>query len=109
VRRLVALVLALVACGVPARAQDHASHAASSASGWTFMQDGVAWIIFNAQGTSRGSRELKVPNWWMGMFERPLGRGVLTFSVMFSLDPATVGAQGHSHIFQVGESFRGTR
>jgi hypothetical protein len=30
----------------------------------------------------------------MGMFERPNGAGPLTFDAMFSLDAATVGAQG---------------
>ena len=85
-----------------APAQDH--HATSS---WSFMQDGVVWVMFNDQGSPRGETEVKAPNWWMGMAERRVGRGTLTFDAMLSLDAATVGAQGYSHIFQVGETYQG--
>lgn len=71
------------------------------------MQDGVAWVMFNDQGSPRGETEVKAPNWWMGMFERRIGRATLTFDAMLSLDAATVGAQGYSHIFQVGETYQG--
>ncbi|HEY2431793.1 MAG TPA: hypothetical protein VGI12_03895 [Vicinamibacterales bacterium] len=100
------VVAALLSIAAGARAQDH-DHDASGDRGWTFMQDGVVWVMFNDQGSSRGERELKAPNWWMGMFERPIARGTFTFSLMLSLDPATVGAQGYSHIFQVGETYQG--
>ena len=102
-----ALVCALAVLLSPsaARAQEH-DHGAPAA-GWTFMQDGAVWVLFNDQGSPRGEREWKAPNWWMGMFERRIGRGTLTFSVMLSLDPATVGGQGYSHILQVGESYQG--
>jgi len=71
------------------------------------MQDGVVWVMFNDQGSPRGETEVKAPNWWMGMFERRVGRGTLTLDAMLSLDAATVGAQGYSHIFQVGETYQG--
>ena len=63
--------------------------------------------MFNNQGSPRGETEVKAPNWWMGMARQPIGEGSLTLNLMLSLDPATVGAQGYSHIFQVGETFDG--
>jgi hypothetical protein len=79
----------------------------ASASPWTFMQDGVVFGMFNHQGGPRGGDEFKVPNWWMGMFSRDVGKSKLTFTTMLSLDPATVGKQGYREIFQVGETFEG--
>src|SRR5258705_5579510 len=75
--------------------------------GWTFMQDAVVFLMFNNQGSPRGEREVKAPNWWMGMGQRSIGKGRLTLNLMLSLDPATVGKQGYSHIFEIGESFEG--
>ena len=71
------------------------------------MQDGVVYGLFNHQGGPRGGDELKVPNWWMGMFSRNVGKSKLSFTTMLSLDPATVGKQGYREIFQVGETFEG--
>ena len=79
----------------------------TTAPGWMFMQDAVVFGVYNQQGSPRGEKEFKVPNWWMGMAHRPLKSGVLTINLMVSLDPATVGDQGYSHIFQVGETFEG--
>jgi hypothetical protein len=100
-----------VAVATPARAQDpHAGmqheHGASS-SGWQLMQDGVVFLMFNRQGGPRGDTEWKAPNWWMGMGRHRAGSGTFSFTLMLSLDPATVGAEGYSEIFQVGETFRG--
>ena len=88
---------------------DHQHHmpADASASPWTFMQDGIVFGMFNHQGGPRGGDEFKVPNWWMGMFSRDVGKSKLTFTTMLSLDPATVGKQGYREIFQVGETFKG--
>src|ERR1700736_2139039 len=95
--------------GDPALAQDpHAGMAHDMASpGWTFMQDAVVFLMLNDQGSPRGEREVKAPNWWMGMAQKPIGRGRLTLTLMLSLDPATVGNQGYGHIFQIGEAFDG--
>jgi hypothetical protein len=88
-------------------AQDpHAGHD-MPASGWMFMQDATIHVMFNDQGSPRGEREVKAPNWWMGMAQKKIGKGQLTLNLMMSLDPATVGDQGYSHIFQIGESFEG--
>ena len=71
------------------------------------MQDATIHVMFNDQGSPRGEREVKTPNWWMGMAQKKIGKGQLTLNLMLSLDPATVGNQGYSHIFQIGESFEG--
>src|SRR5207302_9890120 len=59
--------------------------------GWQFMQDGILFAEFNHQGSPRGGNEFVLPNWWMGMASRDTSHGQLTFTGMFSLDPATVG------------------
>jgi hypothetical protein len=71
------------------------------------MQDGIVFGMFNHQGGPRGGDEFRVPNRWMGMFARDVGKSKLTFITMLSLDPATVGKQGYREIFQVGEAFEG--
>jgi hypothetical protein len=75
--------------------------------GWQFMQDGIVFAEFNRQGGPRGGKEFVVPNWWMGMAARSAGTGIVTFSGMFSLDPATLAKDGYREIFQAGETFDG--
>ena len=66
-RRLLVVTLVLSLCATIARAQDHADHDAhDNGARWTFMQDGVVWVMFNDRGSSRGGSELKAPNWWWG-------------------------------------------
>jgi hypothetical protein len=76
--------------------------------GWHFMQDGIVFGLFNHQGGARGGHaEVKAPNWWMGMWGRPIGHQHLTFTTMVSLDPVTVGRKGYAELFQSGESLDG--
>src|SRR5262245_58564349 len=79
-------------------------HAAMQSSGWQLMQDGVVFFNFNHQGSPRGGNELAVQNWWMGMAQRRAGSGNLRVSLMFSLEPATLGRDGYRQIFQSGET-----
>lgn len=76
-------------------------------SGWHVMQDAVLFGNFNHQGGPRGGDELRVPNWWMGMFSRKVKSSDLTINTMLSLDPLTVGKKGYRELFQVGEAFDG--
>lgn len=86
----------------------HSAYAQSTASGdWHVMQDAVVYGLFNHQGGSRGGDELRVPNWWMGMFSRNVGSTHLTINTMLSLDPVTVGKKGYRELFQVGETYEG--
>jgi len=74
---------------------------------WHFMQDGVAFGMFNHQGGQRGGNEFRMPNWWMGMFTRRVASGQFGVNTMFSLDPVTVGEQGYRELFQTGEAIDG--
>ena len=86
----------------------HAAHRESSDSPrWRFMQDGVVFLTFNRQARPRGDTEFVSQNWWMGMSRRAVGPGTLTLTGMLSLEPATVGSDGYSEIFQTGETFQG--
>lgn len=106
---VVATILLLLMTSRSAYAQHE--HAAADdhppSTTWTFMQDGVLFGLYNHQGGPRGGDEFKVPNWWMGMLSREVGRSSLTFTSMFSVDPATVGERGYREIFQVGEAIDG--
>jgi hypothetical protein len=100
-----ALSLAATA-GAQTHQHDTPAHEAS-ASGWQVMQDGIAYGLFNHQGRPRGGDEFRVPNWWMGMFTRKVGKTDLTINTMFSVDALTVGKKGYRELFQVGETFEG--
>ncbi len=84
---------------------EHHDHA--QASRWQFMQDGMFRVMWNHQSGERGGDEVVAPNWWMGMASRSAGSSQLTFTAMFSLDPATVGQSGYRELFQVGEALDG--
>jgi hypothetical protein len=84
-----------------------ASAQSTESAGWHVMQDAVVYGLFNHQGGPRGGDEVRLPNWWMGMFARKAGSSNLTINTMFSLDPLTVGKKGYREVFQVGESFEG--
>jgi hypothetical protein len=102
---LIAGVPALAAAQTPSppAAAQH-DHRTLSPASWHLMQDGVAFLTFNHQGGSRGGTEVVSQNWWMGMARRRAGSGTLTFNLMLSLDPTTVGRDGYREIFQTGES-----
>jgi hypothetical protein len=100
------LLACLLAAGQAFAQDPHAGHT-MPAAGWSFMQDANLFVMFNDQGSPRGEREVKAPNWWMGMARKNVGKGQLTLNLMLSLDPATVGKQGYSHIFEIGESYQG--
>ena len=107
-----AMVAGLVAQQQP---EQHQHHAPAAASGWHFMQDGVAFLTWNRQlstppadGIDRSENEVISQNWWMGMASRPLGRGELTLSLMLSLDPLTQYGDGYGLLFQSGETWKGT-
>jgi hypothetical protein len=102
-----AIALCVVLLPAPVFAQDPHAGMNMGGAGWTFMQDATVFLMYNDQGSERGEREVKAPNWWMGMGQKRVGKGQLTLTLMLSLDPATVGKQGYSHIFEIGESFEG--
>ncbi|HEX9953515.1 MAG TPA: hypothetical protein VGB53_17255 [Rubricoccaceae bacterium] len=58
---------------------------------------------------TRGGTSVGVPNWAMGMAQRPVGRATLTLRAMASLDPVTESGDGYRLLFQSGETFAGER
>ncbi len=100
-RRAAAVLAVAVVFPHPAQAQS------TESGGWHVMQDAVVYGLFNHQGGPRGGDEVRVPNWWMGMFERKVGSSHLTINTMLSLDPLTVGKKGYRELFQVGEAYEG--
>ena len=108
------LMCAALVCAIPANGsaqtvqQPPHDHAAMARKGpWHLMQEGVVFLTANHQGSERGGDEFAVQNWWMGMAQRQAGAGILRMSVMFSLEPATLGDDGYREIFQAGETIDG--
>jgi len=121
-RLVVACASALIAFGLPKQAAAQTSSGTAAATGQKdehavhrpvdagatpplhFMQDGALFGMLNVQGSPRGDTEVVFQNWWMGMWGRQAGRNELMFTGMLSLEPATLGRDGYSEIFQVGET-----
>ncbi len=58
--------------------------------------------------TSRSGTQFDAPNWFMVMYNQPVGKnGLFNFSAMLSLDPVTVTERGYPLLFQSGESYKG--
>ena len=81
---------------------------------WMFMFHTNLFFRYNKQDITnkgnRGGEKFDAPNWLMGMGQRKIGeRGLFHFSVMLSLDPLTVGAEGYPLLFQTGETYNGNR
>src|SRR5262245_38836286 len=119
-RRVLAGVALTLLVSAAARAQDadapaHDTHEQThdmsqmnrSISAWTFMQDGSFSAVLNHQGSARGGTQVTGVNWWMGMLSRPVKKGQLTLTGMFSLEPVTTGTKGYREIFQSGEALDG--
>jgi hypothetical protein len=77
-----------------------------------WMFHGNFFLRYNNQQltnkTSRSDAQTDAPNWFMAMYNRPVGKnGLFNFGGMFSLDPLIVTLRGYPLLFQSGESYRG--
>ncbi len=85
----------------------------TTAGGWHLMLHGAAFPRLTAvdafNAGSRGGTALGVPNWLMGMAQRPVGPARLTLRAMVSADPITESADGYRLLFQSGETAGGAR
>ena len=77
-----------------------------------WMFHGSIFVRYNTQQltdkTSRSDAQFDAPNWFMAMYNRPVGKnGLFNFTGMISLDPLTVTLQGYPLLFQSGESYKG--
>ena len=83
----------------------HANH--KMLGDWTVMLHGVAFGVYDHQGTGRGADQVGVVDWEMVMAMHRIGTGLLHLHGMASLEPATIGARGYPLLLQTGESYRG--
>ena len=74
---------------------------------WTIMLHGVAFGVYDHQGTERGADQVGIVDWEMLMAMRRIGTGLLHLQGMASLEPATIGARGYPLLLQTGESYKG--
>lgn len=77
-----------------------------------WMFHGSVFLRYNTQQltkkTSRSDAQFDAPNWFMAMYNRPVGKnGLFNFTAMLSLDPLTVTERGYPLLFQSGESYKG--
>jgi hypothetical protein len=83
----------------------HADHV--MAGPWELMLHGVAFAMYDKQGSRRGDEQFSSVNWGMLMATRELGGGRLQLRGMLSAEPWTVGGRGYPLLLQTGESFQG--
>ena len=102
--RSIAVVVCSTVFAAPAAAQEQPAAAATPA--WSWMADGSLFATFNDQRSARGESQFRSQNWLMAMATRAAGKGQLTLSGMFSLDPVTVTKRGYSELFQMGEAYQ---
>jgi hypothetical protein len=72
------------------------------------MLHGAVFPRYTNVSTRRGDDRIDAPNWFMGMYSRPLWNDAQFGSrLMMSLDPLTEGGRGYPLLFQTGESWSG--
>jgi hypothetical protein len=72
------------------------------------MLHGAIFPRYTNVSTRRGDDRIDAPNWFMGMFSRPLwDNAQLGSRLMMSLDPLTEDGRGYPLLFQTGESWNG--
>jgi hypothetical protein len=81
---------------------------------WNYMLHGAVFFRYNMQNLNndykRGGKQFDVPNWFMGMAQRNIGKkGLLLLRGMFSLDRLTLGGSGYPLLFQSGETWKDQR
>lgn len=76
---------------------------------WMLMLHGNVFAQYIDESGDRGDDQFGSVNWLMGMARRHVGGGDLTFRVMLSAEPATVGACGYPDLLATGESCRNGR
>jgi len=83
----------------------HAHHEMRGA--WELMLHGVAFAMYDKQGSRRGDEQFSSVNWGMLMATRNAGGGRLQLRAMVSAEPWTVGSEGYPLLLQTGETFHG--
>src|SRR5690348_6885520 len=98
----------LLACSVPAGAQDHvheptASPDPASSQSWTISTDANVFGGFNYQQRRYFDfAAWESQNWWMGAATHSAGAGRLTVQGMLTLEPLTLGR----YVYRVDDGTR---
>ncbi|PWT94213.1 MAG: hypothetical protein C5B54_00350 [Acidobacteria bacterium] len=71
---------------------------------WNLMLHGVVFIVDGQQTGPRGADKFFSANWFMGVAQHKLGKGIFQFRSMMSLEPATVTDRQYPLLFQTGET-----
>lgn len=109
-RRVAAIVIAILVIAMPARAQEPAPHQHDmSADSWHWAIEGAAFGGYNYQRRKFFDfDEIESQNWLMSSVSRMFGNGSnLAVNGMFSLEPFTMRKIGSPQVFQTGETFKG--
>lgn len=86
---------------------------ANTNSNWTIS--GNIFLRYNKQDVfNKGSRstdgQFDAPNWFMGMYNRRVGRrGLFNATALISFDALTTTENGYPLLFQTGETYNGER
>jgi len=75
-----------------------------SASRWTFMVHGMAFVTDIQQTSPRGSDKFTAMSWMMATADHVFAGGAISFRTMLSLDPLTITGRRYPELFQTGET-----
>src|SRR5262249_33039321 len=73
---------------------------------WMAMVHGFAFLTYNHQAGPSGDQDFESQNHFMLMAMRRWAGGKLSLLGTFSLEPATIPAQGSPELFQRGETYK---
>ena len=73
------------------------------AGAWSLMGHGNLFVQYLRESGGRGSNQFGSINWFMGMADRPVGRGRLGLRGMVSLEPWTIRGCGYPDLLASGE------
>ena len=71
---------------------------------WMLMFHANVFVLDEQQTSARGRDRFFSTNWFMGMAQREIGRGIFTMRAMLSFEPATVTQRRYPLLFQQGET-----
>jgi hypothetical protein len=107
--RAAAMCALLTVLATTAWAQSEHQHVTMSAAkpSWSFSWDARVFTGWNYQYRKfRDFQRVESQNWFMADAKRPVGRGQLRLSGMFSLEPFTIQPLGSPEVFQTGETYQ---
>ncbi len=90
---------------IPDSSPMHAAH--YMLGKWTVMLHGLGFFQYDRQGGPRGSNQVGLTNWVMGMATRQVSGGHLQVRAMLSAEPWTIGRRGYPLLLQTGETYKG--